>query len=187
MNTTAMIAMGLWTVLSAATIPLWFPSGSPARQPLLARPALLVAIVAVVTVGTGIVALLAGSASPLVGGWTWLGYAVAVFAAFACGGPLTSCLLSLADASSRPGTPRVQRTILHGGSWIGALERLTMAASILSGFPAGIAVIVAIKGLGRYPDLKAGQGSGAAERFIIGTFASLGWAAACAGVGLLLV
>ena len=78
MNTTAMIAMGLWTVLSAATIPLWFPSGSPARQPLLARPALLVAIVAVVTVGTGIVALLAGLASPLVGEWTWLGYAVAV-------------------------------------------------------------------------------------------------------------
>jgi hypothetical protein len=186
-NTVAVIAMGLWTLLSAGTIPLWFPSGSPARQPLLARPALLVVIVAAVTGGTGIVALLAGLASPLVGGWTWLAYAVAVFAAFACGGPLTSCLLSLADASSRPGTPRVQRTILHGGSWIGALERLTMTASILSGFSAGIAVIVAIKGLGRYPDLKAGQGSGAAERFIIGTFASLGWAAACAGVGLLLV
>ena len=88
----------------------------------------------VVTVGTGIVALLAGVASPLVGRWAWLGYTVAVFAAFASGGPLTSCLLSLADASSRPGTPRVQRTILHGGSWIGALERLTMAVSILSGF-----------------------------------------------------
>jgi len=186
-NTMAAMALALWTALSAASIPLWFPAGSPARQPLLARTALLLTIVATVTAGTGIVALLAGLASPLEGRWAWLGYTVAVFAALVCGGPLTSCLLSLADASSRPGTPRVQRTILHGGSWIGALERLTMAVSILSGFSAGIAVIVAIKGLGRYPDLRAGQGSGAAERFIIGTFASLGWAAVCAGVGLLLV
>jgi hypothetical protein len=186
-NTTAAIALGIWTVLSAGSTPLWFPARSPARRPLVARTAVLLAIVTVLIAGTGVVALLAATAPPLVGRWTWLSHVVAVIAAFACGGPLTSCLLSLADASSRPGTPRVQRTILHGGSWIGALERLTVAVSILSGFSAGIAVIVAIKGLGRYPDLKAGQGSGAAERFIIGTFASLGWAAACAGVGLLLV
>ena len=62
-----------------------------------------------------------------------------------------------------------------------------MAAAILAGWGAGIAVIVAVKGLGRYPELRAGQGTGAAERFIIGTFASLGWAAACAGIGLLLL
>lgn len=183
----AATALGIWAVLSAGSIPLWFPPRSPARQPLVARTAVLLMIVAVVIAGTGVVALLAGLAPPLVGRWIWLGNTVAVIGAFACGGPLTSCLLSLADASSRPGTPRVQRTILRGGSWIGALERLTMAVSILSGFSAGIAVIVAIKGLGRYPDLKAGQGSGAAERFIIGTFASLGWAAACAGIGLLLI
>src|SRR5215213_10028221 len=141
-STMAAMALALWTVLSAASIPLWFPAGSPARQPLLARTALLLTIVAIVTASTGIVALLAGLASPLVGRWAWLGYTVAVFAAFACGGPLTSCLLSLADASSRPGTPRVQRTILRGGSWIGALERL----------------------LGRYCGHRGDQGSGPLPR-----------------------
>jgi hypothetical protein len=55
-NTMAAMALALWTVLSAASIPLWFPAGSPARQPLLARTALLLAIVAIVTAGTGIVA-----------------------------------------------------------------------------------------------------------------------------------
>jgi hypothetical protein len=40
-----------------------------------------------------------------------------------------------------------------------------------------------VKGLGRYAELKA---PAAAERFIIGTLASLLWAAACVGCILLL-
>ena len=40
-----------------------------------------------------------------------------------------------------------------------------------------------LKGLGRYPELRNPEDSpGAAERFIIGTFTSVLWAAACAGV-----
>jgi hypothetical protein len=39
--------------------------------------------------------------------------------------------------------------------------------------------VLAVKGVGRYHELGA---AGAAERFIIGTFASVLWASACAGV-----
>ncbi len=68
---------------------------------------------------------------------------------------------------------------LRGGKAIGWLERLATFATILAGFPAGIAAVVAIKGLARYPDLKASDGT--AERFILGTFTSLLVAAAGAG------
>lgn len=68
---------------------------------------------------------------------------------------------------------------LKGGKAIGWLERLATFATILAGFPAGIAAVVAIKGLARYPDLKASDGT--AERFILGTFTSLLVAAAGAG------
>jgi hypothetical protein len=47
----------------------------------------------------------------------------------------------------------------------------------------GLAVVLAVKGLGRYAELKA---PAAAERFILGTLASALWAAACVGVVVLL-
>jgi hypothetical protein len=75
------------------------------------------------------------------------------------------------------------RPVLRGGVWIGALERAAVAGCLLAGVAEGVAVVLAIKGLGRYPELRA---SGAAERFIIGTFASLLWAGAAAGVALLI-
>lgn len=75
------------------------------------------------------------------------------------------------------------RPVLRGGVWIGALERAAVAACLLAGVAEGVAVVLAVKGLGRYPELRA---SGAAERFIIGTFTSLLWAGAAAGVALLI-
>ena len=95
-------------------------------------------------------------------------------------------VLGLADASSRSGSARVQRTILRGGAWIGALERLALLGTMLAGWPEGIVGIVAVKAFARYPELKTGQATGAIERFIIGTFASLGWAAVCAGIVMIL-
>jgi hypothetical protein len=186
-NALAGIAVALWALLSAASLPFWFLPGSANSHWLPAKPPTLVALVAVLIGGTGIVAVLAGIAPPLHAPWTWVGLSVAVVAGMVTGGPFTRSLLTLADGSSGAGTLRVSATVLRGGSWIGAFERLALGVTILSGWSAGIAVIVAVKGLGRYPDLKAGQGSGAAERFIIGTFASLSWAAGCAGIGLLLV
>lgn len=74
------------------------------------------------------------------------------------------------------------RAKLRGGTWIGVLERLAITGTLLAGEPGGVAVVVAVKGLGRYPELRAGDDPAVSERFVIGTLASLLWAA---GVGVL--
>lgn len=81
-------------------------------------------------------------------------------------------------ADSQPADPA---DVLRGGLWIGVLERLAATTAVLTGYPAAIAVIVAIKGLGRFPELR--QTDGVSERFIIGTLASLLWATAWALAG----
>lgn len=60
---------------------------------------------------------------------------------------------------------------LHGGRWIGRIERFAVTLAILFGFPAAIAIIVAIKGLGRYPEIR--KSASASEKFVIGTLTSL--------------
>ena len=73
--------------------------------------------------------------------------------------------------------------MLRGGAWIGALERLAVFAGLAAGFPEGVAIVLALKGVGRFPDLRHDQAhGGTTERFIIGTFTSVLWAAACAGM-----
>lgn len=69
-------------------------------------------------------------------------------------------------------------TVLRGGLVIGILERTAVVVAILADQPVAIAYIVAIKGLGRYPELK--QTPAASERFIIGTLSSMLWAAGLA-------
>ncbi|MBP3044087.1 hypothetical protein KKR91_05635 [Arthrobacter jiangjiafuii] len=69
-------------------------------------------------------------------------------------------------------------SVLRGGLVIGVLERLAVAASVLAAEPVAIAYVVAIKGLGRYAELK--DTPAAAERFIIGTLTSMLWAVAVA-------
>ncbi|MGH3487623.1 MAG: hypothetical protein ACRDP8_06865 [Actinopolymorphaceae bacterium] len=66
---------------------------------------------------------------------------------------------------------------------IGVLERAAASASLLAGFPAGVAAILVVKALARYPELHA---PGASERFIVGTLTSLLWAGAASGVALLI-
>ncbi|MBA4020805.1 MAG: hypothetical protein C0482_00415 [Gordonia sp.] len=75
-------------------------------------------------------------------------------------------------------------TPLRGGRVIGYLERLVVVAALGLHWPEAIAIVLAVKGLGRYPELRE---PGAAEQFIIGTLASVVWAAAVAGVGHLLL
>ena len=70
---------------------------------------------------------------------------------------------------------------LPGGYWIGLLERTALFACVLSGFPAGIAVVLGVKSIGRYPELRTRTGH-LGELFIIGTFASMLWAALFAGI-----
>lgn len=66
--------------------------------------------------------------------------------------------------------PQPSRPLLRGGLWVGLLERVAITGAIIAGHPELIALVVAIKGLGRYPELR--QAGGASERFIVGTLAS---------------
>ena len=68
--------------------------------------------------------------------------------------------------------------VLRGGLVIGVLERLAVTVAILGGQPVAIAYVVAVKALGRYAELK--ETPAASERFIIGTLASMLWAAGTA-------
>lgn len=79
---------------------------------------------------------------------------------------------------------------MPGGRWVGLTERIATYACIVAGFPAGIAVVVAVKGLGRYAELVTDSKAGSSrkgELFIIGTFVSLLWASAFAGLAYGLV
>ncbi|MET3809746.1 hypothetical protein [Arthrobacter sp. UYEF3] len=79
-----------------------------------------------------------------------------------------------------PAAQGTSTRILRGGAIIGVLERLAVCLAILTGQPVAIAYVVAIKGLGRFAELK--ETPVAAERFIIGTLTSLLWAAGVAAL-----
>lgn len=126
---------------------------------------------------------------------------IALLVAGILGWPLTLAVLRLARAveepkelpaptpqdGTEPGTEAALRQaapdvpgVLRGGLVIGILERTAVALAILLNEPIAIAYVVAIKGLGRYAELK--ETPAAAERFIIGTLTSLLWACAVAGL-----
>ena len=73
---------------------------------------------------------------------------------------------------------------LPGGRWIEILERLATYVCLVAGCPGGIAVVLAVKGLGRYPELRNDNSARVGELFIIGTFASILWAVAWAGIAV---
>ncbi|GAA3690069.1 hypothetical protein GCM10023081_29430 [Arthrobacter ginkgonis] len=124
--------------------------------------------------------------------------AFSVAAAALGGGPVTVAVLRLSqradleeaeagtgtveDAGTVEGAAESGAAALRGGTWIGLLERIAIAATLWAGWPEGLAVVLAVKGLGRYSELDK---DGAAERFILGTFASVLWACACTGIGML--
>jgi hypothetical protein len=90
---------------------------------------------------------------------------------------------AVATAAVVPAGPADPR-LLRGGIWIGALERGAVVGALLTGYPEGIALLLVVKGFGRYPELHQ---PAASERFIIGTLVSILWAAGCAGVTLALI
>ena len=109
--------------------------------------------------------------------------------ALAGGGPLTTAVFQLVDGRHEDDVDSVRNAgaVLRGGAWIGALERGAVFATLVAGWPEGLAIVLGLKGLGRYPELRNQEHPGTAERFIIGTFTSVLWAAGCAGVVALLV
>jgi hypothetical protein len=117
---------------------------------------------------------------------------VVLFGALAVGlgGVLTTAVFRQVDQREDAGrgddseSVQAASEILRGGAWIGVLERAAVFAAIVAGWPEGIAIVLAVKSLARYPELQAGAASAAAERFIIGTFVSTLFAAGCAGAAL---
>lgn len=109
--------------------------------------------------------------------------------AVAGGGPLTTSVLALVDRkNTRAQSTQQAGEVLRGGALIGALERGAIYATLVAGWPEGLAVVLAIKGLARYPELKSPDlpatvaPQAVAERFIIGTFTSVLWSVTCAGL-----
>lgn len=102
------------------------------------------------------------------------------------GGPVTVAVFRLVEGPRPADSPIVDAgEVLRGGAWIGALERAAIVSALLAGWPEGLALTLALKGLGRYPELRNQDNPGTAERFLIGTFTSVLWAVGCAGIGLL--
>lgn len=171
----------------ATALPLW--RHHPSRREPTARllPVLLAVLVLVVSAAVGAWRVIRdhGPLAPLTGGGIGGALMVALLAllAVAAGGPLTTLVLELADRSGDTDPVATEPPVLRGGAWIGALERAAIVSTLLAGWPEGLAVVLGIKGLARYPELRA---PAAAERFIIGTFTSVLWAAGCAGCGVLL-
>lgn len=165
---TSAVGFAVVTLLQVAT---WVPRvGLRWRMVLVGAAALALGVTALV------VALRPGRDEVV------LAATLAVVAA-ASGGPLLTQLLVLVPAPPSP--PSGQPEPLRGGATIGVLERVAVCATLLLGWPEGLAVALAVKGLARYPELRSAIGS--SERFIVGTFASVLWAAACAGTALLAV
>ena len=182
--------MILLLLAAAVAAPAWWTTRRPWWWVL---PALALALV-------GAAAVLTDPVTSAVGAFTQRpapAVVAGVLAAVAVGGPLTTAVLRAVSRSPGSRASRHQQRVpgpdaavataagvLRGGTWIGALERLAVVTSLLAGWPEGLAVVLAVKGLGRYPELRH---PGAAERFIIGTFCSVLWAAGCAGAVRLVI
>ena len=161
----------------------WLPSAGSTLGIVLSA----VMLAALVTVG--VLVLISDGVSGWREAWWNLMLLTAGALAVSGGGPLTTCVLALVDR----GHPRAHSTVqagevLRGGALIGALERGAIFAALVAGWPEALAIVLAIKGLARYPELKSPDQPTAvtpqavAERFIIGTFISVLWAVTCAGV-----
>lgn len=163
----SLLAVVAGLVVLGLTTPFWWPAAAERSPRLLAGCAALAAVVLAAVVLSVLVA------SPVPGGFGVHGVVLGAVAVAGGGPPIAALLELMRDPDEHP------EAVLRGGAWIGVLERASVFLSIATGLPEAVAVVVAVKGLGRYPELSSAQGRGAAERFIAGTLASLLWAGAC--------
>ncbi|WP_431709302.1 hypothetical protein [Glutamicibacter uratoxydans] len=109
---------------------------------------------------------------------------VSVIFAITSGSAYTELIFHLAaNQQAKSAEAQGEASPLRGGLWIGLLERAAIASTLWASWPEGVAVVLAIKGLGRFSELKNHR---AAEQFILGTFSSALCACAAYGIGLLL-
>lgn len=67
--------------------------------------------------------------------------------------------------------PAPKTEVPRGGTLVGLLERAAVATCVVTGHAELIAVVVAVKGLGRFAELR--DDPAFAERFLIGTLTSM--------------
>ncbi|TQF68449.1 hypothetical protein FK531_15370 [Rhodococcus spelaei] len=144
---------------------------------------------AVASLALGGAGLAAAATHPVKGFALGATLVLAVAAAASGGAPLVRAAFRIAKRQPDAGTPADSASPaspgpLRGGRIIGVLERTAVAVAILAGWPEGLAVVLAVKGLARYPELREPNAS---EQFIIGTFTSVLWAVAVCGVAKALI
>lgn len=187
----AALTIFLFLALCGALVLVVISLRKPTTIPLVVAGVLVVLCLLVVTVSPLNVPLLPG-----------LGIALLATALGVIGGnPVTRRVLEIAShgrveegdnggillrAPAAPGAvgEGAVREVMRGGTTIGYLERAAVALGIIAGFPEAIAVVVALKGIGRFSELATAE---ARERFIIGTLASLVWACVVAGLARLAI
>jgi len=180
----AILAIFLFAVLCATLVLVVVSMRTPTTVPLVIAGALMVLALIVVALSPVKVPTLMGLILALPG------IAVGV----AGGNPVTRRVLDVAThgrvtetadggivipAGAADGASDAARTLLRGGTVIGYLERVAVVLSIVAGYPEAIAVVVAVKGIGRFSELDTPE---ARERFIVGTLASLLWASVVAAL-----
>ena len=124
------------------------------------------------------VILVAAFVNPLPGWAAVIAVTITSCAAAAHGWFVVKASFAIADppkSALETGTPLAAPDGTMRGGWIiGILERVGTCACVATGQFAALAVIVAIKAVGRFGELDKPESR---ERFIIGTMASLGTAA----------
>jgi hypothetical protein len=150
------------------------------RRPAHVLTVLVIALTAVTLIVT---AILPEAAPPVV---TTITAIAALLIATAGGSPVVRLLFdrtTFEEQGAHGGILVGEREVLRGGEVIGMLERFAVVGAVMAGYPEALAVIIAIKGVGRFTELENGA---VRERFIVGTLGSWIWAAAAAGMVLLL-
>ena len=139
-------------------------------------------------VGIAVALCVVGAIVPAAPAWlTVLIAAACAAAAAAHGWCVVKVVFEIADPPKSPlesgRTPLAPPAGTMRGGWIiGVLERVSAAAAIGAGQFGVLAVIVAVKAVGRFGELDAPESR---ERFIIGTFAPLATAALWGSAALL--
>lgn len=178
---------GLLIAALVVTVILTAVAVGTGRHWLVAPAVVLVAIAIVIGVATPGASSGIGASIALAIGFGALGVLggspiVGLILRFAQGGVELGDHGGIVVEDETSGASPQRREILRGGTTIGLLERFALIGAVVAGQAAAIAVIVAVKGLGRFSEL---DDSRARERFIIGTLTSLTWAGACAAAIIL--
>ena len=141
-----------WSLL---TVPSWPRRGGGARPSQPAEPPWMSTAVGL-TVLALIVAALPPVAAPAA--FATAITIAALVIAVAGGSPVTRAVLDRVTFDEPEGAhggllASDGRELLRGGEVIGLLERFAVAGAIIAGFPDALAVVIAIKGVGRFTEL----------------------------------